>query len=184
MSKLVAVLLLALLFEAVGVVFLSKGLKAAGPPVAMTMPELARWIGRLATHPSILLGVALETVFFLGLLYLLSEADVSVVWPLTALGFVLTTLSAKFLLGEHVSAVRWAGVLLIVLGAGLITWSERRGQVPAPARWAQVTGLAGSVSQPLSDASPTASLSLPQEAHGKAVESKGNDGRDASGGSR
>ena len=40
------------------------------------------------------LGVALEAAFFVCLLVLLSRSDVSFVWPLTAIGFVLTTVSA------------------------------------------------------------------------------------------
>jgi drug/metabolite transporter (DMT)-like permease len=78
-----------------------------------------------ASNPYLLTGIALEALFFGILLVLLSRTDVSFVWPLTALGFVLTTLSAKYFLHEDVSGVRWAGVLLIVVGAGLITWSEK-----------------------------------------------------------
>lgn len=125
MTKLLVVLIGALLFEAVGVVFLSKGLKQIGEVERISASEIARIVKRGATNTHILLGVGLEAVFFVGLLYLLSRADVSLVWPLTSLGFVLTTLSAKWLLGEQVSGARWAGVSLIVLGAALISWSEK-----------------------------------------------------------
>ncbi|HXD52977.1 MAG TPA: hypothetical protein VN689_13845, partial [Burkholderiales bacterium] len=54
-----------------------------------------------------------------------SQRDISFIWPLTALSFVMTTLAAVFYLREHVSGTRWAGVALIMLGAGLITWSEK-----------------------------------------------------------
>jgi len=47
------------------------------------------------------------------------------IWPLTSLGFVLTALSAKFILREHVAGTRWIGVALIVAGAALVSWSER-----------------------------------------------------------
>ncbi|MBG87417.1 MAG: hypothetical protein CMO80_11015 [Verrucomicrobiales bacterium] len=45
---------------------------------------------------------------------------------LTAPGFVLTNLAAKFYLREKVSALRWSGVVLIVICAGLITFSEKQ----------------------------------------------------------
>lgn len=134
MSKILTVLIVALIFEAIGVVLLSRGMKQIGSLERFTLSETGRWALRGATNPSILMGVALESVFFAGLLFLLSREDVSVVWPLTSLGFVLTTLSAKFLLGEHVTPVRWAGVTLIVLGAGLITWSEKRKPLDRQAR--------------------------------------------------
>jgi uncharacterized membrane protein len=65
----------------------------------------------------------------------MSQGTVSFIWPLTSLGFVLTTLAARFVLHENVSVVRWGGVLLIMLGAGLITYSEKvlESKPPAPA---------------------------------------------------
>jgi drug/metabolite transporter (DMT)-like permease len=132
MLKLVAILLAGLICEAAGVVFLSKGLKQIGEAAAINLPEIARLIGRGATNGNVLIGVALEAAFFGTLLYLMSRGDVSFVWPLTALGFVLTTLAAKFILHEEVSLLRWSGVLLIVLGAGLITYSEKLQKKNAP----------------------------------------------------
>lgn len=123
--KLVVILLVGLLMEAVGVVFLSKGLKQIGEMSAVNFSEVARLIVRGATNSNILYGVFFEAAFFSTLLFLMSRGDVSFVWPLTSLGFVLTTLAAKFILHEQVSALRWGGVFMIVLGAGLITYSEK-----------------------------------------------------------
>lgn len=125
MSKLVLLLLLALVLEALGVVLLSKGLKQIGEPQSCTAGEIGRLIGRGLTNPSILLGTALETAFFVMLLVLLKKNDVSLIWPLTSLGFVLTALAAKFIIHEAVSPLRWTGVVLIVIGAGLVGWSEK-----------------------------------------------------------
>jgi uncharacterized membrane protein len=118
-------------------VFLSKGLKQIGEVKSVTAREIGRVVRRGATNPSLLLGVALEAAFFGALLYLLSQRDVSLIWPLTSLGFVLTALSAKLILNEQVSALRWAGVILIVLGAGLVSYSEKAKDAtkdPPPAR--------------------------------------------------
>ena len=125
MSKLLIVLIVGLLFEATGVVFLSKGLKQIGEVQAINASEIVRIVKAGATNGPILLGVLLEAIFFGALLYLMSQADLSFVWPLTALGFVLTTAAAKFFLHEQISATRWTGVLLIMAGAALITWSEK-----------------------------------------------------------
>jgi drug/metabolite transporter (DMT)-like permease len=49
------------------------------------------------------------------------------------MGFVLTTLAAKFIRHEEVSTLRWSGVVLIMLGAALVGWSEKQKQDrPAP----------------------------------------------------
>jgi len=125
MTRVLIVLLLALVLEAVGVVFLSRGLKQIGEPEKLTAAEVARVIRRGAVNPNILLGVLLETIFFGALLYLLSQRDVSLIWPLTALGFVLTAIAAKFILHEEIHWTRWMGVALIVVGAALVSYSEK-----------------------------------------------------------
>ena len=136
MTKIFVILIFALCVEAVGVVFLSKGLKQIGEVQTVSTREIGRVIGKGATNPSVLLGVALEAAFFGALLYLLSQRDVSLIWPLTSLGFVITAIAAKYILKEEVSALRWAGVALIVIGAALVSYSEKaktKPQESAPA---------------------------------------------------
>src|SRR6266404_7347081 len=118
-------MLIALVFEAIGVVFLSGGLKQIGAPKTINAAEITSLITRGATNKNILLGVFFEAIFFGFLLYMLSQKDVSIVWPLTALGFIITSLAAMIFLKEEISSVRWAGICLIVLGAGLVTWSAK-----------------------------------------------------------
>ena len=125
MIKLIIVLLIGLVFEATGVVFLSKGLKQLDDPQPMGVAQILKIVRRGITNTNILAGVFFEAIFFVALLILLARSDVSFVWPLTALGFVITTLAAKFILHEEVTSLRWIGVLLIMIGAALITWTER-----------------------------------------------------------
>lgn len=124
MYKLLAFLLAALVLEALGVVYLSKGLKEIGEPGTLTPAEIGRVTWRGLGNANVLLGIAMETVFFVSLMILLKRHDVSLIWPLTSLGFVLTALAAKFIRHEEISLLRWSGVLLIVSGAALVGWSE------------------------------------------------------------
>jgi bacterial/archaeal transporter family protein len=132
MVKVVSILLLALCFEAVGVVLLSAGLKEIGEAKAISSAEIGRLVRHGVTNPRMLLGVVCETIFFIFLLVLLKRHDVSLIWPLTSLGFVLTAVSAKFILHEEISTARWAGVLFIMVGAALVSWSERAKPPVAP----------------------------------------------------
>jgi len=125
MAKLLIILLIGLLFEAVGVVYLNKGIKEVGEVKKISVSEIARMFKKGVTNHQILLGILFEAIFFGTLIYMMSQGDVSFVWPLTSLGFVLTTIAAKFILHEEVSTLRWGGVLLIVLGAGVITYTEK-----------------------------------------------------------
>jgi drug/metabolite transporter (DMT)-like permease len=126
MTRLMIIIFVALCFETTGVIMLSKGLRALPGPKNYSPGEIARLVGRGITSQNIVLGVAFEAVFFVGLLMLMSNADVSFVWPLTSLTFVFSTFAAKFYLREEVDALRWLGVILIVCGAGLITFTEKR----------------------------------------------------------
>jgi len=72
-------------------------------------------------NPWILLGIACLAGFFYSYLTALSWADLSYVLPATALGYVVTTVLSRYFLHEHISPWRWAGVLLISFGVGLVT---------------------------------------------------------------
>src|SRR3954464_3561786 len=125
MAKLIIILLIALVFEAMGVVWLSQGLKQIGELQEITANQIFQIVCRGACNRWVLLGVLFETIFFVTLLYLLRNWDVSLVWPLTSLGFVLTTVAARVIREEQVKAGRWGGVGLIVIGAMLVGYSER-----------------------------------------------------------
>jgi drug/metabolite transporter (DMT)-like permease len=126
MAKLLIILFVALCFETTGVILLSKGLRTLPGPKNYSPGEIAKLVGRVVTTKNIVLGVAFEAVFFLGLLILMSNADVSFVWPLTSLTFVFSTFAAKFYLHEQIDGLRWLGVIFIVCGAGFITFTEKR----------------------------------------------------------
>lgn len=131
MLKLFIILILAAILESVGVAFLSGGLKELNGMKTVSFSELGRITLQVVTNGKILFGVFLEAIFFGALCYMLSQKDVSLVWPLTSLGFIVTTLAAKFVLNENVSAVRWAGVVLIAFGALLTSYSEHQKDVKA-----------------------------------------------------
>ena len=124
MAKLLLILLIGLVFEAVGVVLLKKGITQIGEVKQVCATEIVRVVKAGVTSPTILLGVFFEALFFVCLLILLAESDISFLWPLTGLSFVMATLAAMIFLGEKVSSMRWAGVVFIMIGAGLISYSE------------------------------------------------------------
>ena len=133
MAKLLFVLLIGLVFESTGVVLLKKGMTQIGEVHALNASEIGRVVKAGVTNPQILLGVFFEALFFACLLILMARSQISFLWPLTGLSFVFATLAAMWFLHERVSAVRWAGVILIMIGAALISYSEhQREKTPAP----------------------------------------------------
>ncbi|MBW8863994.1 MAG: EamA family transporter, partial [Verrucomicrobia bacterium] len=132
------ILLIAFAFEAFGVIALKQGITVIGKQYTERKATLPVWknvltlVGNWFTNKNVLFGLLLETIFFVLLQYLLGQRDVSFVWPLTAVSFVMTTLAAQFILHERVDAIRWGGVTLIVLGAMLISYGEHNKEKTAP----------------------------------------------------
>jgi len=81
---------------------------------------LAR-VGRLASRSGILwLSIVAYAVSFFGFMALVSRTDVSFAVPATAAGYVVETFLARWFLGEQVSARRWAGAALVIVGVALV----------------------------------------------------------------
>jgi len=131
MIKLLLILLVGLTFESTGVVLLKKGMTHIGDMNGITAGEVLRVCKAGVTNPQILLGIFFEALFFLCLLILMSKSDISFLWPLTGLSFVFATFAAIWFLDERVSAVRWIGVILIVIGAAFISYSQHAKEKPA-----------------------------------------------------
>jgi drug/metabolite transporter (DMT)-like permease len=70
--------------------------------------------------PLVALGIAMQILWLLTRMSLLSVADLSYVLPVTSAGYVISTLLGRIFLHEPVSASRWAGAILISLGAALV----------------------------------------------------------------
>jgi len=138
MTKILLILLVAFTFEAFGIIALKRGIDEIKARYTAREGSVSQWknvvvlVGNWFTNKNILLGLLLETIFFVLLQYCLGQRDVSFVWPLTALSFVMTTLAAQFFLHERVDIVRWSGVALIVLGAALISYGEHNKKTSPP----------------------------------------------------
>jgi uncharacterized membrane protein len=140
MIRILLILLFGLACESAGVILLKKGMTHIGEVNGYTLAELLRVCKAGATSPQILLGVFFEAVFFGCLLVLMNKSDISFLWPLTALSFVFATFAAMWFLDETVSPVRWVGVILIMIGAGFISFSEHAKEKPvAPSKSDSVT---------------------------------------------
>ena len=124
------ILMVGLVFESTGVVLLKKGMTQIGEVRTVSAGEVVRILKAGVTNSQVLLGVFFEALFFACLLILMSKSEISFLWPLTGLSFVFATFAAIWFLHERVSGVRWAGVILIMIGAALISYSEQKKNVP------------------------------------------------------
>ncbi len=98
---------------ATGQVLLKLGVQRALPPDAASHPMLVLAAFR---HPYVCLGIVLfaaSTVIWLGAI---SGQQLSRVYPMAALGYVLVTVASVWLFHDTVTPGKIAGIALIVLG--------------------------------------------------------------------
>jgi drug/metabolite transporter (DMT)-like permease len=103
-----------------GEIAITHGMKATGEPARLRPRELLRFLGRALCNGWFWAGVPLMALSFYALLVLLSWQPISLVIPASALSYVVGTLGAKYILGEEVSAARWAGVVMVCAGVALV----------------------------------------------------------------
>jgi drug/metabolite transporter (DMT)-like permease len=81
-------------------------------------------VGLIVRSPLVLLGLLLYGIGALAWIAVLARLDLSMAYPFLALNFVLITLVSRLVLGEHVPAMRWLGILVIVSGILLVARSN------------------------------------------------------------
>lgn len=100
----------------------ARGMAEHGEIQSFKPHGLARIVRFMATQKTVLAGIASNAVSFVSLLALLSVAPLSFAVPATASSYILKTVLAKPLLGEHVTPRRWIGVVLVSVGIVLISF--------------------------------------------------------------
>jgi drug/metabolite transporter (DMT)-like permease len=137
LMKTAVVLTIAILAQATGNMYLSKGMKHLAAASSLSdHPLLGMAWGALGS-PLICLGTLLLIVFFFLFTAALSWEDLSFVLPATSFGYVLNVAFAYYFLSETVSVTRWVGTGFISLGVLLVARSGLR----APDRAAEPQGM-------------------------------------------
>lgn len=116
-----AIVLSGVLLNAVAQLLLKSGAGAVGPIAGWA--ALRGALPTLARHPGVLGGLVCYAVSVVVWIVALSRVDVSVAYPLLSVGYVVNALLAMWLFGEAVSAQRWLGIAIILVGVTLVARS-------------------------------------------------------------
>jgi drug/metabolite transporter (DMT)-like permease len=120
-AETVALLLLVIFLKPFSNLFLAWGMKQM--PEALSLNPILYL--RAMIEPLVAAGIAMQILWLLLRMKLLGLADLSFVLPVTAVGYVLTTVLGHVFLHEQVSPERWFAVLLIFLGTALVSSTRR-----------------------------------------------------------
>ncbi len=117
-------LLTVMLTASFGDALLSRGMTQVGK-VDLHHPAVLFYA---LANPNIVIGICLLIGFFASYMTALSWADLTFVMPATAFGNVLIALLGRFWLHEHLSLLRWLGILLLTSAVGFVANGPARTQ--------------------------------------------------------
>jgi len=121
----IILLLLIVIAGTGGELCVARTMQAVGPAADLRPATLLQIVSRAARIGWMWLGLLLMALAFFSLLDMLSLENVSFVVPVTALSYGFGALGGKVFLREQVTGRRWAGVLLVCIGVGLVLIGKR-----------------------------------------------------------
>jgi len=114
------------LLAALGHLMIKAGLNGAANAAAMHASIVERLVVYFS-QPYVLLGLTIYGFGTAMWIFAVSKRDISYVFPITALNYVLVTLGGKFLFAEVIPLKRWVGVAVVIIGVALMQSAGRKG---------------------------------------------------------
>jgi multidrug transporter EmrE-like cation transporter len=103
-----------------GELCITRAMKVTGEVKDFRPLALLRVFGRAMRVGWMWFGLALMGIGFFAMLTMLSMENVSFVVPVTALSYAAGAYGGRLFLGERVTPLRWAGILLVCFGVILV----------------------------------------------------------------
>ena len=105
----------------VGCVFVSELLLKRGASDTANLAQSWSWTGVTGlASPLVWLGIIFVIISFISWLYVLRYIPLTIAFPLSRVVDILVPLGCWFFLAEHISALRWCGIALVVIGLALV----------------------------------------------------------------
>ncbi len=124
MIKIILLVLVAEIFTAIGQVLLKKSANAAGSSHDLRqLSGHARLLKDVVTQPTLWAGFVAMAAGLIVWIIALAQGDLSLVYPLGSIQYIIILFSAHFLLGEKIDKMKFVGTFLVVAGIVLITIS-------------------------------------------------------------
>lgn len=119
----IGMVMIPVLIGVVGQILLKKGMSEVGQFDFAAVSQIVPQFIRAFMNPYVLAGFVFYFLSSLFWMVVLSRVQLSVAYPMLSLGYVFVLIASWFLFQEPVSAVRWLGVLVIMIGVTLISRS-------------------------------------------------------------
>jgi drug/metabolite transporter (DMT)-like permease len=101
---------------------MKKGLVHTGID-SVNFGNVAEFAVKNAASPLVWLGIFIFVLNFFVWIVILSRVDLSIAMPVGSTSYIFVPIAAMLFLREHVGMLRWAGIILIVLGIHFVSRS-------------------------------------------------------------
>lgn len=120
MLKIVLLVLLSEIFSTIGQVFMKKGSRGLYYSSSSGIKEYLVLVKTSLSRPSILWGFLLIAISLIVWIVALTHGDLSLVFPIGSIQYLLVMFAASFFLNERIDRMKLAGTLLIAVGIVLL----------------------------------------------------------------
>lgn len=118
-----AAVLCSVLFASSGHLLIKAGLNALDRP--QLHQGLIFRLSHCLVNPVVLLGLGIYAVGTVAWVFAVSKREISYLFPLTALNYVLVAVGGRLLLAEPIPPSRWLGIAVVVVGVVVMQLSGR-----------------------------------------------------------
>ena|SRR5271157_391662 len=115
--------LICVLAGAAGQILWKEGMSGMGRINEMGDLLQLKTVWDIFTNKFIIFGIILYAISVFLWLGAMSTLDVSFMYPLLSLGYIVTAILAFVFIGENITLLRWAGIVVIIAGCFMITKS-------------------------------------------------------------
>jgi len=105
--------------------FFKKGALAQAKFSVVDLPSAVIFLRAVFSSPFLWAGLLTVAVVFVIWSTILSKIDLSVAVPIASFSYILVPVVSVIFLHEQISALRWAGILLILIGVILVSLSSK-----------------------------------------------------------
>ncbi len=120
MFRVIVAMTIAAASAALGQILVRRGMQQVGSLENYAPLALAAYFWHALCNLNVILGTILNAVFYFLFLAALSWTDVTVALPMSAIEYCFAAFLAIMILKENVSPMRWAGIILVVIGVILV----------------------------------------------------------------
>ena len=120
MLRVLVAMTIAAASAAVGQILVRRGMQQIGSLEDYAPLALVSYFWQALCNQYVIMGTVLNAVFYFLFLAALSWTDVTVVLPMTAIEYAMAAVLAVMILKEKVPAMRWTGIVLVIIGVILI----------------------------------------------------------------